>query len=324
MPNPTISQVTKCVKRNKQNIKITLNECDEFTQGTEFIIYREKKDVDDNSEIKTISSNILNDTSSIINYNLNEIIDVPNKLDKIFDSLLGSNYYLFGVNKTNSFLLALLYVISKEFKLKTFEKQSEFAVELLKLLKEEIPTFHRKNKYSSLGFKQTEIESSLENNNITEGVLCYLSDYYNINLIILDYNREKYIIGKEYNDSLNEKNVIIVLNNGIYLPLVNMFGAFPSKLLYKCIVNKLSINKEIKNISVKEFDNKNQTNTEVVDTNSAPLLDSSNEKNKLKLKAVSSYKLSDLQELAKSNNISIDDNGKKKTKNVLYQELLLV
>ena len=42
MNNPTISQVTKCVKRNKQNIKIQLNEIDQFTQSTEFVVYREK------------------------------------------------------------------------------------------------------------------------------------------------------------------------------------------------------------------------------------------------------------------------------------------
>ena len=95
MNNPTISQVTKCVKRNKQNIKIQLNELDQFTQSTEFVVYREKTQTQ-NEDIKTISSNILNDTSSIITYNSNEIIDIPNKLDDIFDNQLGSNYYLYG------------------------------------------------------------------------------------------------------------------------------------------------------------------------------------------------------------------------------------
>ena len=42
MSNPTISQVTKCVKRNKQNIQIQLNEIEQFTQSAEFVIYREK------------------------------------------------------------------------------------------------------------------------------------------------------------------------------------------------------------------------------------------------------------------------------------------
>ena len=145
MNNPTISQVTKCVKRNKQNIKINLNVCQEFTQGFEFVVYREKKETND--EIKTISSNILNDTSSVINYNFNEIIDIPKKLETIFDNQLGSNYYLFGVNKENSFLISLLYFISKEFKLKPQDKQLVFSKELMELLINELPSYFRNHKY---------------------------------------------------------------------------------------------------------------------------------------------------------------------------------
>ena len=93
------------------------------------------------------------------------------------------------------------------------------------------------------GYKLSSIEDSLNQNNINSGVLNYISDYYNINIIVLDYNKERYMIGKEYNDSLNEKNVILILNEGIYLPLVNMFGELPTKLLYKCIINKITIDK---------------------------------------------------------------------------------
>jgi hypothetical protein len=305
MNNPTISQVTKCIKRNKQNIQINLNAHDEFTQGFEFVVYREKKEA--NEDIKTISSNILNDTSSVINYNFNEIIDIPKKMEEIFDNQLGSNYYLFGVNKENSFLVSLLYVISKEFKLKQVDKQLSFSKELLELLVNELPNYFRNNKYSSYGFKMTSIIENLQTNCIDEGVLRYLYDYYNINIVVLDYNNEKYLVGDDYNNNFNEKNVIIIKNENIYLPLVNMFGSMPTKLLYKCILNKLKINKEIN----------------VVKTN---IMDSSNKSNKLSLKALSSYKLGDLQLIAKENNISIceDANGKtkNKTKQVLYNELV--
>ena len=39
------------------------------------------------------------------------------------------------------------------------------------------------------------------------------------------------------------------------------------------------------------------------------------------LKSLSSYKLSDLQELANKNGIDIKNNGKNKVKNILYEEL---
>ena len=305
MNNPTISQVTKCIKRNQQNIKINLNEFNEFTQDNEFIIYREKKE--SNKEIKTISSNILNDTSSVINYNFNEIIDIPTKLEVIFDNQIGSNYYLFGVNKENSFFISLLYIISKEFKLKTKDKQLIFSKELIELLINELPSYFKNNKYSNYGFKMTSIIDNIKNNNIDEGVLRYLYDYYNINIIVLDYNNEKYLIGSDYNNNFNEKNVIIIKNENIYLPLVNMFGSMPTKLLYKCILNKLKINKEINIIETKIIDTKNKNN-------------------KLSLKAFSSYKLVDLQKLAKDNDIEITNeiNGKSKnkTKYILYNNLI--
>ena len=110
---------------------------------------------------------------------------------------------------------------------------------------------------------------------------------------------------------MNEKNVIIILNEGIYLPLVNMFGELPTKLLYKCIVNKITIDKS--------------NTTENLDIK---ILDSSNKKNTLNLKAVSGYKLSDLQNIAGENNVSIteviDGKTKNKTKQKLYSELVLI
>ena len=305
MNNPTLSQVTKCVKRNKQNIKINLNELDEFTQNYNFVIYREKKESD--VEIKTISSNILNDTSAVINYNFNEIIDIPKKLETIFDNQLGSNYYLFGVNKENSFIISLLYIISKEFKLKSIDKQSIFSKELMEILINDLPSYFKNNKYSNYGFKMASIIENIQNNNVDEGLLRYLYDYYNINIVVLDYNNEKYLVGNDYNNNFNEKNVIIIKNENIYLPLVNMFGSMPTKLLYKCILNKLKINKEVNIISTKILDNKNKNNT-------------------LSLKALSSYKLCDLQSIAKENNISITSeiNGKtkNKTKIILYNNLI--
>ena len=205
----------------------------------------------------------------------------------------------------------MLYVISKDFKLKPFDKQQAFTSELLSLLIKELPSYHRKNKYAMYGYKLSSIEEGLTNNVITSGVLNYISDYYNINIIVLDYNKERYIIGKEYNDSLNEKNVILILNEGIYLPLVNMFGELPTKLLYKCIINKITIDKSntVENVETK-------------------ILDSSNKKNSLSLKAVSSYKVSDLQTLASQHNIpittEIDGKTKNKTKQKLYNDLLLI
>ena len=180
----------------------------------------------------------------------------------------------------------------------------------MEILLNDLPSYHKKNKYSQLGYKLSSIEESIKNNVVNSGLLCYISDYYNINIIILDYNKEQYIVGKDYNDSINEKNVIIIQNESVYLPLVNMFGSFPTKILYKCIANKMTLEKS----------GNKDTNIKIMDT--------SNKKNTLELKAVSSYKLSELQDIATKNNISFSEesNGKQKnkTKQTLYNELLLI
>ena len=82
-----------------------------------------------------------------------------------------------------------------------------------------------------------------------------------------------------------------------------MFGSMPSNF-FICILNKLVIKNVI------------QSN----------IIDDSNKSNKLSLKALSGYKLGDLQTIAKDNNISITSevNGKtkNKTKQQLYNELV--
>ena len=92
-----------------------------------------------------------------------------------------------------------------------------------------------------------------------------------------------------------------------------MFGSMTSKLLYKCIINKLKINKEISSNIVVE---------QIIPNNYNNVIEQS--KN-IVLKACSSYKLSDLQDIANKFNISItkDVNGKtkNKTKQTLYDEL---
>ena len=166
--------------------------------------------------------------------------------------------------------------------------------------------YFKTHKYTEYLLSLSNIKTALENNTVNKGVLRFLSDYYEINIIVLDYNTEKYLIGKEYDEEINEKNVIVIKNEGIYIPLVNMFGDMPTKVLFKCIVNKLQIDKEC--------------------YNEPPKQEHSNTINNIKsLKAISSYKLKELQDMAGQHNIklTIDNSGKQKnkTKQALYTEI---
>lgn len=292
----SIGNITNRIKSNKQNIKINLNVTPEFEQNN--II---KKRTKQNLDLLKKDNTDTNSKGDII-YNESEVINIPKKLDDLFDNLLCDNYYLYGISINNvSFLNSLLYILLSDFKFKNSKDQQQFSNQLKINLLKELPTYFKNNKYSKFNYKKQNMEDNIENNIFENGELHYLSDYYSINIIVLDYYKFKYYTGVNYNEDNN--NIIIVKYNDIYLPMIHIFGEFPTNIIYKCIINKLKIN-NLTSMSKKSV--------------------SSSVNEKLKLKALSAYKLSSLQELAKKYNIStINDSNKNKTKKQLYDELAL-
>jgi len=303
----TIGNITKRIKSNKQNIKVSLNVNSEFEQS-DIIQKRVKQNLDKIEK----QDNVELEQGDII-YNENEVINIPKKLDNLFDNLLCDNYYLYGISiSPNSFLQSLLYIILSDFKFKSQLEQSKFATQLSEKLVNDISDYFKTKKYSALNYKKIEMIENIENNVWTNAEIHYLSDYYNINLILLDYYKFTYYCGDNYNEANN--NVIIIKYNDIYLPFIHIFGENPSNLIYKCIINKLKIN----NLSI--------VKPEILKKDSLKaskelLTPASFEKKNTNLKALSSYKLTDLQELATQQNIDIKCGSKKKTKKQLYDEL---
>ena len=353
----TISQVTKCVKRNMHNVKINLNPNPEFEQSTEFVVLRKQKIM----TIETsLSSKSVNEDKNTLIYKVNEVLDIPRKLNEHFDSNLDTQYYIYGVPSDDSFFYSLLYVISKDFKLKDSKIRSQYVSKLKENLSTQASSLFRKNKYSKYGYKCTDIVSNIETtDSISEGLMALVSDYFGINLVVLNYDTEKYWVGKEYNTDFNEKNVVIIYSNGLYLPLIHIFGEMPSNFIYKCIVNRFTIyNKLANNTDVSlieehlgksiggggiESDANVDANVAVVaDTpqpgqpalnnvvqdespNELPIQTPIQTSSTITLKGFTSYKLNELQILAALSNIDIKlvVNGKEKnkTKRVLYDEL---
>ena len=67
MPAPiSISQVTKCVKRNKQTIKINLNTDTRFEQSHEFVVYRDKRNATLDAEASILNANSTNESNTDI------------------------------------------------------------------------------------------------------------------------------------------------------------------------------------------------------------------------------------------------------------------
>ena len=332
MPAPiSISQVTKCVKRNKQTIKINLNTDDRFEQSHEFIVYRDKKNAPVDVETSLLLANSANESNTDILYQEHQVIDIPQKLNDIFDNVLGDDYYLFGVDKDISFLMSLLYIISKDFKLKDRKTQHQYCQELKKSLIDELPKYFKDKSYSSYKFNRTQMQNNLENDVYDKPILCYISDYYNLNIIVFDYNKSSYSSGYDYQDSRN--NVVIIVNDHINLPLVHIYGEFPNKFIYKCLVNKYKTSNKISQISQPASAPAPAPAPAlappIVESNLAPASASApapiENSSNIKLKALSAYKLNELQDIASSHKIdlthTVDGKTKKKIKSELYNDI---
>ena len=304
----SIGNITKRIKSNKQNIKINLDVNSDFEQNS-IIKKRIKQNLDLLKKDEINDSN----TGDII-YNDSEVINIPKKLDELFDNLLCDNYYLYGISINNvSFINSLLYILLSDFKFKNSKDQQQFSIQLKINLLKELPTYFKNNKYSKLNYKKQSMEDNIENNLFENAELHYISDYYNINIIVLDYYKFSYYTGGNYIEDNN--NIIVVKYNDIYLPMIHIFGESPSNLIYKCIINKLKINNLTQNLSEEKL---------VVEEDSSKekdILVKSDEKIKFKLKALSAYKLINLQDMCKEKDISLLNNGKNKTKKQLYDSL---
>lgn len=135
-------------------------------------------------------------------------------------------------------------------------------------------------------FKKKLIQINLQKINNLSSCL-YLCDYYKINIVIFDKNKDIYI-------KLNNK----YKNNQIY-KFDNGWSKQDNTIDY--------IEKSIYDIDINEY-----------------LIDDLNKKYNIYntgLKAISNYKLADLQMIANNNNIDINVNGKHKLKKQLYEDL---
>jgi len=334
--------VTKCVKNNNQNFKINLDVNPAFEQDSTFKFYKkthhDTADTCDNSIdsdvtiIKT-SNDISHQDSGehIVNNDIvikkDEIINIPSKLNDIFDNLLENNYYLYGLSKENGFLLSLLYIISSDFKFKAELERIKFVNLLSDELCKNIDGYFSKGKYASLNFNKSKIIGNISNDLFNSEEIYYISDYYNINLVVLNYIQNNYIIGKQYDE--NKKNVIIVNYNEYHIPLVQMYGESPNNLIFKSVINKLPLNNDVyKSVQIQESVtkiNEIKTNIEEKLTNLESNDEPSNDSFKLmfntknKIRALSSFKLDELQNIAKLHNIDLTQY---KTKKNVYDKIL--
>jgi len=224
--------------------------------------------------------------SSSFKFISNEILEIP----EYFSDFLNMNeYYIYGCN---TLLETLIYLIDSDYKLEnSSEKKKKLEEFYLHILDKLNIIFHKhKSFYVDNKIKRTHSETIIKqlysNKNELE-----MAD----KLIIF------YIVCNIYEVNIN----IIDIDTKLYTKVANNYDK-----------NIVLINSETKMLPLNQIYGKN-LNTEEIDN----ML--SHFKQKINLKKITNYSLTELQELANTHKIDIMNDTKKKTKLQLYNDLLL-
>lgn len=325
------NNITQAVKDNKKKIKITIDVNEDFEQkpfipATNMSIVSDKEieklnTIEKESKQKDNSNKKEINKPELISYTEGEIINLPDKINKIIDL---NNHYSFGINKVNSILYSILFIIDNKFKLSDDKEQGRLVEQLIDMLHENLAKFYKDNKYSKKGLKKVNMEKCLKERFVDECFFLYISDFLNINIIFIDIVDESYDLVKPFNDSL--KNVVLIKHlfkdDTYYLPLLNIFGNLPKKETCESIFD----NYHFKNKLIKEDIKEVKEQKEIKENKESTLSEEYNCNITNKLKSIKSYTLLEIQELSKHHKLELytqNDSGKnkKKTKSQLYSEL---
>ena len=255
------------------------------------------------------------DNLNTIDHKLN-IQDKINRIDKYYQfSDENTNFNTEEMKKWYDVLETILYQIDQQFNLLCLSNKSSDIKDYLSTIRCELMDnfasgdLFRKYKYNSrAGINKTTIGTNFQSIKTNESGLVFYSDYFELNLVLIDRTNKNYFHIKEpvpeqhyLMINLDEKEFIPPLSLGSYLlkkeELMNHLNNFTE-------VNKLvditdTIDSNIKNIN----------NIYKRDVDKAE-------------KKITDFKVVELQNIAKVNNIPIlNPTGKKKTKAQLFGEL---
>lgn len=241
-----------------------------------------------------------------------EILNIPHILEPIFQDLNKVDYYLYGIKNNESFYNSLVLLTQKDYIIKTKSEKSGSVTSFRRELELKLEINFANFDYKELRLNKADLISLLNiGREVNSGIKLVASDFIKENVCVININTKSYHYFEAFDLIDDNMDFLIIIQiNDYYIPIMNTDGKHTFQQNVLTYINQ-NFEKEIDS-SIKRF-RKVKTNKEG-DTIS------------LQLKALSAYKLKDLQDLAISNSINIkkgDKNGKdkNKTKIELYNEL---
>lgn len=283
-----------------------------------------------NKEIKETNNNII--------FNEDEILDIPEIISCLFKNstnkskLHKKDYYVYGIKNKNSFFTSLVLFTQTDYIVKTTSEKNGIVISFKRELGLKLETTFSQFDYKELKFKKNKMITDLMNDHKLDFSLQVASiDYIKNDVCIINIDTKSYMYLKSYNiENTNNLSFYIILNiNNNFVPIMNSSG---NNLFNDDTFKLIKANFE-KGICEKPYKERLFKPSKI--QNKSTLTDNTNEENnqdehieqpELNLKALSSYKLKELQDLATKYKINIKKNGgngkmKNKTKEELYNEL---
>lgn len=204
----TLNDITKYIKMNSNFPESKLNVDLSFLQPN------------------TIPVNIVNERNCTnspgqivneISYKENDIIEIPSKLNTFLDL---NNYYLFGcLNLVDSILMT----IDESYKLFSKTEKEEHIINFISEMRLKLDSLYKINSsfYETLKVRKNKIDQELNKGVYNLYILQLIADFKNINITVLDLNKDIYITYKSNNSN---NNVILINITSKYVPLLHIYN----------------------------------------------------------------------------------------------------
>jgi len=306
----------------------------------------------------TNNNNNTSTNTTIVNNDIifcdDEIINIPEVISCLFncgenkDHYNATDYYLYGIKNKDSFFVSIVLLTKNNYIIKSKSEKNGIIISFKRELGLKLETSFSQFDYSKLSFKKGNMVSNLMNNSTIDYSLQLATvDYIKHDICIIDIDTKSYsylskteeVVNDQHNenDTVSEQvfYIIVKINNN-YIPIMNSNGNHTFKKdCFNLIKNNFEKGKCDPKFKERMFPIKivQPTTTEpstITESVSQPTTESvsqpTTELAPLQLKAMSSYKLKDLQDIAEKRNILIKKNTpngkmKNKTKEELYNEL---
>ena len=343
----------------------TDNELEEYIQSSMNITRQPSESFEQSIKIEHNSNgngngngngNPNNEMNNTLIFTEDEILNIPEVISCLFNVGEHSNhykdkdYYLYGIKNRESFFVAVVLLTKTDYIIKSKSEKNGAIISFKRELGLKLETCFSQFDYSKLKFKKGNMVSNLMNDYITDYSLQLATvDYIKHDICIIDIDTKSYTyLNKtkvEDNDeptSSNQKAFYIIIHtNNNYVPIMNSNGKHTfNKESFHLIKNNFEKGTIDPKFKERTNSNKNTivtepttptepittTTTNTTTTTTESVSQPTIELAPLQLKAMSSYKLKDLQDIAEKRNILIKKNTpngkmKNKTKEELYNEL---